>query len=187
MKNLHLWIIGLLLMSLTTTNAQRLIPKQKAIELNTGLVLNNSKSENYFVSAGMTIQSGKGNYSFVGFEYNREIQNYKTVTIPIETYIAEAAYSLNLIADRRKNVLINFSLSAIAGFERINKGEELLFDGAMILSESNFVYGGVGKLSVEVYISDRIVLIPHVKTKALWNTSRELFRPSAGLGIRINL
>lgn len=186
MKRLHLYIMGLFLLSFTI-KAQRLIPKQKAVELNTGLLLNDSKSKNYFISVDLTIQSGKGNYSFFGLEYLRESENYKTIIIPIETYVAEAGYSFNLIADRKKNVLINFSISALAGFENINKGEEFLFDGAMILNESNFVYGASGEISVEVYISDRIVLIPHIKTKALWNTSRDLFSPSAGFGIRINL
>lgn len=186
MIRLHIYIIGFFLISFMG-KAQRLIPKQKAFELSAGLLLNDSKNKNYFISAGLTIQTGNGNYSFFGLEYMRESENYKTVTIPIETYIAEAGYSFNLIADRKKNVLINFSLSALAGFENINKGEELLFDGAKILSESNIVYGAGGKLSVEVYISDRIVLVPHIKIKTLWNTSRDLFRPSAGFGIRINL
>lgn len=186
MKRLHLYIIVLFLMSLTT-KAQRLIPKQKAIELNAGFLLNDSKSENYFLNTAITNQSGKGNYSFFSFEYLNEKQNYKKVSIPIETFLAEAGYSFNLISDRKKNVLINFSLSATAGFERINKGNDLLFDGAEILSESNFVYGAGGKVSTEIYISDRIVLIPHIKAKALWNSSRELIRPSLGLGIRINL
>lgn len=186
MKRLHLYIIGLFLMSITT-KAQRLIPKQKAIELNAGFLLNDSKSENYFLNTTITNQSGKGNYSFFSFEYLNEEHIYKTATIPIETFLAEAGYSFNLISDRKKNVLINFLLSATAGFESINKGNDLLFDGAEILSKSNFVYGTSGKVSAEIYISDRIVLIPHVKAKALWNSSRELIRPSAGLGIRINL
>ncbi|MCX8530930.1 conjugal transfer protein TraO [Chryseobacterium luquanense] len=186
MKRLHLYIIGLFLMSITTT-AQRLIPRQKAIELNAGFLLNDSKSENYFINITVTNQSGKGNYSFFSFEYLNEKQKYKKVTIPIETFLAEAGYSFNLISDRKKYVLFNFSLSATAGFESINKGNDLLFDGAMILTKSNFVYGTGGKVSAEIYISDRIVLIPHVKAKALWNSSRELIRPSACLGIRINL
>lgn len=186
MIRLHIYIIGLFLISFMG-KAQRLIPKQKAVELSAGLLLNDSKSKNYFISAGLTIQTGKGNYSFFDLEYMRESENYKTVIIPIETYIAEAGYSLNLLADRKKNVFINLSLSAVAGFENINKGKELLFDGAMILSEFNFVYGASGEISVEVYISDRIILVPHIKTKAVWNTSRDLFRPSAGFGVRINL
>ncbi|MBW3522891.1 conjugal transfer protein TraO [Chryseobacterium sp. NKUCC03_KSP] len=186
MKRLHFYIIGLFLISFMG-KAQRLIPKLKAIELNAGLLLNNSTNKNYFISTGLTIQAGKGNYSFFGFEYLRESKNYKTVAIPIDTYIAEAGYSLNLLADRNKNILVNFSISAVAGFENINKAEELLFDGAMILNESNFVYGAGGKISVEVYVSDRLVLVPHIKTKVLWNISRDLFRPSAGFGIRINL
>ncbi|MFP3591443.1 conjugal transfer protein TraO [Chryseobacterium sp. SIMBA_038] len=186
MKRLHLYIIGLFLISLTT-KAQRLIPKQKAIEFNAGFLLNDSKSENYFLNTTITNQSGKGNYSFFSFEYLKEKQNYETITIPVETFLAEAGYSFNLISDHKKYVLFNFSLSATAGFESINKGNDLLFDGAEILSESNLVYGVGGKISVEIYISDRIALIPHIKAKALWNSSRELIRPSAGLGIRINL
>jgi cold shock CspA family protein len=186
MKRLHLYITGLFLISITT-EAQRLIPKQKAIELNAGFLLNDSKSENYFLNTTVINQSRQGNYSFFSFEYLKEKQNYKTVTIPIETFLAEAGYSFNLISDRKKNVLINFSLSATAGFERINKGNDLLFDGAKILNESHFIYGAGGKVSAAIYISDRIVLIPHIKTRALWNTSRDLLRASAGFGIRINL
>ncbi|AZB30310.1 conjugal transfer protein TraO [Chryseobacterium balustinum] len=186
MKRLHFYVISLFLMSLTA-KAQRLIPTQKAIELNAGFLLNDSKSENYFLNTTITNQSGKGNYSFFSFEYQNEKHNYKTVLIPIETFLAEAGYSFNLISDRKKNLLFNFSLSATAGFESINKGNNLLFDGAEILSESNFVYGAGGTVSIEIYLSDRIVLLPHVKAKALWNSSRELIRPSAGLGIRINL
>jgi hypothetical protein len=170
-----------------TTKAQRLIPRQKAIELNAGFILNDSKSENYFLNTTITNQSGKGNYSFFSFEYLNEKQNYKKVIIPIETFLLEAGYSLNLISDRKKNLLFNFSLSATAGFESINKGNDLLFDGAMILTKSNFVYGTGGKVSAEIYISDGIVLIPHVKAEALWNSSRELIKPSTGLGIKINL
>lgn len=186
MKRLHFYVISLFLMSLTI-KAQRLIPRQKAIELNAGFILNDSKSENYFLNTTITNQSGKGNYSFFSFEYQNEKQNYKTVSIPIETFLGEAGYSFNLISDPKKNLLLSFSLSATAGFESINKGNDLLFDGALILSESNFVYGAGGKLSVEIYISDRMVFIPHLKTKILWNTSRDVFRPSAGFGIRINL
>lgn len=170
-----------------TAKAQRLIPKQKAIELNAGFLFNASESENYFLNTTITNQSGKGNYSFFSFEYLNEKQNYKTISIPIETFLGEAGYSFNLISDRKRNLLFNFSLSATVGFESINKGNDLLFDGAEILSESNFVYGAGEKVSAEIYISDRIVLLPHVKAKALWNSSRELIRLSTGLGIRINL
>lgn len=186
MKPLQYYLIIMLLMSFSA-KSQRMLPKQKAIEVNEGFLLKDFRSENYFISAGMTIQASKGNYSLFSLEYLRESENYKTITIPIETYLAETGYSFNIIADNKKNVLINLSLSAVAGFENINNGEELLFDGAMILSKSNFVYGAGGRLSVEIYISDRIVLIPHIKIRALWNTSRDLFRPSAGFGIKINL
>lgn len=186
MKPLQYYLIIMLLMSFSA-KSQRMLPKQKAIEVNAGFLLNDLRTENYFISVGMTIQAGKGNYNFFGIEYLRESENYKISTIPIETYLAEAGYSFNLISDRKKNILFNFSLSAAAGFQNINRRQNFLFDGALILSESNFVYGAGGKISTEIYISDRIILIPHIKAKVLWNSSRNLLIQSAGFGIRINL
>ncbi|WP_375379288.1 conjugal transfer protein TraO [Chryseobacterium luquanense] len=56
-----------------------------------------------------------------------------------------------------------------------------------MLNESSLIYGGSGKLSIEVYLSDRIVFIASGKAKLLWNTLFENIRPSAGPGIRFNL
>lgn len=42
-------------------------------------------------------------------------------------------------------------------------------------------------MSLEFFVSDRIVLLLQGKALALWDTSQKQFRPSSGMGIRINL
>ncbi|MBD3905381.1 conjugal transfer protein TraO [Chryseobacterium sp. C-2] len=170
----------------TTVSAQRMLPKQKGIEVNVGL-LNNNISDNYFINAGLIKHSKKGNYVIYSLEYSKNSIPYKTIDIPVENYTAEIGYSFNVIADRRKSLMFNVSFSALGGYEDVNKGEQLLYDGAKLLNKSSMIYGGSGKLSIEMYLSDRIVLIASGKTKWLWNTSLEKIRPSAGLGIRFNL
>lgn len=91
-----------------------------------------------------------------------------------------------LLGDTRKNITLNAGITGVLGYESINRGEALLYDGAKILTEDNFIYGAGGRLSFETYLSDRFVLILQGRTKVLWGTDLEQFRPSAGLGLRIN-
>ena len=86
--------------------AQRMLPKQKSIGINTGLLLKKS-SRNYFVNTDFIIYSKKGNYSIYSFEYGRKIIPYKKIDVPVENYSLEVGYSFNLIADLTKSFLIN--------------------------------------------------------------------------------
>ncbi len=52
----------------------------------------------------------------------------------------------------------------------------MLYDGAKILSEDNFIYGAGGRLTFETYLSDRFVLVLQGRTKVLmgyriWDSS----------------
>ena len=88
--------------------------------------------------------------------------------IPQETYTAEGGYSFFLLGDTRKNITLNFALTGVIGYETINRGETLLYDGAKILTEDNFIYGAGVRLSFEKYLSDRFVVILQGRTKVLW-------------------
>lgn len=83
--------------------------------------------------------------------------------------------------------MINCSISAVGGYEQINRDKTGLPDGALLKNESSFTCGASGQLSVELYLSDRFVLLGYGKPRILWKTSLENLRPSVGLGLRINL
>lgn len=178
--------IIILILSHSMVRAQRMIPKQKAIELSSGNLLK-KHHENYFVNLGLVVYAKKGNYFLYSVEFSKNMSDYKTFKIPIENYLGEIGYSLNLISNKTKSLVINSTISVVGGYEQINRDITDLPDGSVVRSKSSFIYGASGRLSVELYLSDRFVLLGYGKARILWNTSLENLRPSAGLGLRINL
>lgn len=167
-------------------NAQRMIPNQKAFEINVGTFAETQVNRNFYLNAGFVVYGKKGNYQLYGLEYSRQIANYKSLSIPIENYLAEAGYSLHLIGDYKRNINLYTSMSATAGHETINKGNSELPDGGLIVDQDNFIYGAGGRLSLETYITDQLVFLIQGKVRVLWNTDLEKFRPSLGFGFRFN-
>lgn len=182
----YIYAVMLAMISITAAQAQRMLPKQKGLEINVGALSTEEHCRNYYLGIGLTVNGKNGNYQLWSLEYNHEYARYKGVRIPLETYTAEGGYSLQLLGDARKMITLNATLTAVGGYETINRGADLLFDGAVIRNQEGFVYGVGGHLSLETYLSDRFVLLLQGRAKMLWGTSTDQFRPSAGLGLRFN-
>ncbi|TDD77177.1 conjugal transfer protein TraO [Flavobacterium caseinilyticum] len=182
----YIYTMMFVLIGITIAQAQRMLPKQKGLEVNAGTLSDDYPGRNYYLNIGMTVNGKNGNYQLWALEYTYQYDAYKNLRLPQETYTAEGGYSFFLLGDTRKNITLNAAITGVLGYESINRGEALLYDGAKILTEDNFIYGAGGRLSFETYLSDRFVLILQGRTKVLWGTDLELFRPSAGLGLRIN-
>lgn len=181
-------IYTILMVSLTITAAQsqRMLPKQKGLEINTGILSDDKLGTDYYINAMMTINAEKGNYQLWGFEYSQKQHNYKSIKIPHETFTVQGGYSFLLLGDAQRNFTVNFGLTGVVGYERLNRGKMILYDGAKIISGDNFIYGASGRLTLDTYLSDKIVFLIQVRTKMYWNTDLEQFRPSLGLGLRFN-
>ena len=182
----YIYTLMLFFMVFTVTQAQRMLPKQKGLEISTGILSNDKIGNDYYINIGMTVNGKNGNYQLWALEYTHQYHDYKDIRIPQETYTFEGGYSFFLLEDNRKNITLNFGITGVVGYENINRGETMLYDGAKILSENNFVYGTGGRLTLETYLSDRFVLVLQGRTKVLWGTDMEQFRPSAGVGLRFN-
>src|SRR5690606_30808524 len=165
--------------------AQRMLPKQKGLEVNAG-ILSKEISDNYYLNLTLTVNGKNGNYWIWGVEYTHQLSGYRDVQIPLDNYTGEAGYSLQLLADARKTITLNAGLTAVAGYETINRSEAMLPDGSIILDKDNFVYGTGGRLTLETYLSDRFVLLLQGRTKVLWGPALKQFRPPAGLGSGLN-
>lgn len=177
----YTYTVMLVLIGITVSQAQRMLPNQKGLEINTGVF-----SNDYYVNIGMTVNGKNGNYQLWALEYTHQYHNYKDLHIPQETFTAEGGYSFFLLGDTRKNITLNTAITGVVGYENINRGETMLYDGAKILSEDNFIYGAGGRLTFETYLSDRFVIILQGRTKVFWGTDLQQFRPSAGVGLRFN-
>ena len=181
-----IYTILMVLLTIATTRAQRMLPKQKGLELSTGSLSNEKIGTDYYIGVSMTINGKKGNYQIWGLEYSKILHSYKSIKVPQQTITAEGGKSFFLLGDAQKNITLNFGLTGIVGYESLNRGQQILYDGAKILSEDNFIYGVGGRLSLETHLSDLVILLLQCKTKVLWNTDMEQFRPSLGIGIRYN-
>lgn len=182
----YIYTVMLALISVTASQAQRMLPKQKGLEVSAGVLSDDKIGNDYYINVAMTVNGKNGNYQIWALEYTHQYHDYKDLRIPQETYTAEGGYSFFLLGDTRKNFTLNAGITGVIGYETINRGEAMLNDGAKIVSEDNFIYGAGGRLSFETYLSDRFVLVLQGRTKVLWGTDMKQFRPSAGVGLRFN-
>jgi hypothetical protein len=182
----YIYTAMFILIGFTIAQAQRMLPKQKGLEVNAGTLSDDLSGRNYYLNIGMTVNGKNGNYQLWALEYTQQYDEYKDIHLAHETYTVEGGYSFFLLGDARKNITLNAAITGVLGYESINRGEAFLYDGSKILAEDNFIYGAGGRLSFETYLSDRFVLILQGGIKVLWGTDLEQFRPSAGLGLRFN-
>lgn len=179
-------LIIIMLLACIHTQAQRMLPRQKGLEISTGILAASEIDQNYFINLSLTINGKNKGYWLLGTEYTRQSASHKRFLIPLETYTAEGGYSLRIIANARKSINLNTAVLGIAGYETINRGKEMLPDGAIIQNQEGFIYGAGGRLSLETYLGDKFTIVFQGKAKMLWGTSMDAFRPGAGLGLRYN-
>ena len=182
----------------TSSHAQRLIPGQRGWQLSYNIPINTGK-DNYLhtpkalPSGGfgwamaMTINHKRANQWLFGLEYAKKHFAYRDMQIPSETIVFEGGYLLNLFSDAGKNVLLNTGITAVAGYETVNRNEKLLPDGATLLTRDRFVYGGAYHLALDVFVIDNLVFFVKGKCNVLWGSDVEMFRPSLQTGIRLIL
>lgn len=183
----YIYTVMLAIASVTIAQAQRMLPGQKGIEISTGTLSDEHPARNYFVNIGLTVNGKHGNYQLWALEYTHQYYNYKDLRIPQETYTAEGGYSFYLFGTPVKSISINLGITGVVGYETVNRGEQLLYDGAKISYDDEVIYGVGGRISLEAYLSNRFVLFVQGRTKVMWGTPLEKFRPAAGVGLRFNL
>lgn len=172
----------------SASHAQRLIPGERGLQFSLGMPVSESKlfvNGNFIAGLSLTINHKRANHWLVGLEYSNKHFAYRHEQIPVETFAFEGGYMVNLFADASKNVLLNTGVSAVGGYEIINRNESLLYDGATLMDKDSFVYGGAYHLVLDLFVTDNLILFIKGKYNVLWNSDVEMFRPQIGAGIRI--
>jgi len=169
--------------------AQRYLPGQKGIQLTGGCVdgfkLKNEDGQAFFGGLALSSYTKNGNRWVFGAEYLQKKHVYKDILIPASQITAEGGYYYKFLSDPSKTVFFSFGASAMAGYETINWGKELLFDGATISSKDNFLYGGAISFEIETYLSDRFVLLVNARERILFGSDISKFHTQVGVGIKI--
>lgn len=168
------------------TFAQQMIPGQTGIELSYSVFPKSPENQNYALSAGLVSYLRNGNYFFGLAEYNIKYYEYTNYNIPIDTFLLGGGYSFYVWGDFTRIVNLNLGIGGLAGYEQVNRGNELLYDGSMLTATDNFIYGANGKLSIESYLTGHLVFLVNGQLRFLKNSQMAQFHSLLGIGIRYN-
>ena len=170
-------------------HAQRALPKMRGLELRGGMVdgFHSSSKRNetgYYVGAAMSVYAKNMSKWVFGAEYLNRYHPYKDGRIPVAQFTAEGGYYFKFLSDGSKTVFFSIGGSALAGYETVNWGERLLYDGSTIQNKDAFLYGGAITLEVETYLTDGIILLLTGRERILWGTTTGHFHTQFGVGLR---
>ena len=172
------------------SQAQRLIPKQRGIEVLGSVPLIKGEKlfagDNFGVGISLTRYLKRENYTFASLEYEQQNMPYRSYNIPMKDILLHLGYMQPILTDRGKNVLVYVGVSALCGYEELNRDKKLLPDGATLLDRSRFVYGGAVHGSVEVFLTDRVLFLVKAQGRFLFGTDVHRFRPAVSAGLRFN-
>lgn len=173
------------------SHAQRLIPKQKGIEVVGSVPLIKGEKlfakENFGVGVSLTRYLKRKNYTFVGVEYEQQNMPYRDYAVQLKDALLQVGYMHPILSDNGKNVFLYAGISALGGYEELNEDKKLLPDGATLLDSSRFVYGGAVLGSVEVFLTDKILFVLKAQGRLLLGSDVHRFRPALSAGLRFNL
>ncbi len=172
------------------SQAQRLIPKQRGIEVVGSVPLIKGEKlftgDNFGMGAALTRYLGRKNYTFVMAEYEQQNMPYRSYSVKLKDALLHLGYMHPVLSDRGKNVLLYGGISALGGYEQLNEDKRLLPDGATLLDRSRFVYGGAVHGSVEVFLTDRVLFLVKAQGRFLFGSDVHRFRPALSAGLRFN-
>lgn len=169
--------------------AQRCLPGQKAIQVSASFVdgfnLSNGNKQAFAGGAFFSRYLRNGNRTEFGIEYLQKKHAYKDMLIPVSQITAEGGYRLVFLSDASKTLFLSLGASLMAGYETVNWDKKVLFDGATITSEDNFLYGGAVSINADIFLSDRFAITLHVKERLLLGSSVNEFHTQAGAGLKV--
>ena len=173
------------------SQAQRLIPKQRGIEVVGSVPLIKGEKlftgDNFGVGISLPRYRKKENYTFVMAEYEQQNMPYRSYNVNLKDALLQVGYMHQILSDNGKNVFLYGGISALGGYEELNEDKKLLPDGATLLDRSHFVYGGAVHGSVEVFLTDRVILLVRAQGRFIFGTDVHHFRPALSAGFRFNL
>ena len=172
--------------------AQRYFPGLFGVQVKGGIVDGFSKGKGEKQAYSFGIAFNTYTYSahqwVFGAEYLEKSHVYKDRFIPIQQYTADAGYYHTLYAIPSKMCYFLIGLSGMVGYEEVNKGKKMLFDGASIESKSAFLGGVAATFEMETFLSDKLILTLTARERVLWGstTGKFHFQLSAGVRFIIN-
>lgn len=131
---------------------------------------------NYHIDRQDFIQGGV----FVGFNSER----VRDITVPYSILTANVAYLTKIYSTFDDVFRLYIGGGLLAGQETINRGRNVLEDGAVLLNDSNFIWGAFSSLEGEILLNDEWSFIIKYNQYLHLNSDLGLTTPFIGLGVR---
>ena len=181
-------ILAFVLSLVGEAQAQRFLPGQKGIQFTTSAVdgfnLKNEDKQAFAVGLAFSNYRHFGDHWVFGAEYLQKKNLYRDELIPTSQFTAEGGYYLSYFASPRKTFLFSIGISAMTGYESVNWGKKLLYDGSSIKNKDAFLYGGALSLELEAFLSDRTILLVHARERVLFGSTINKLHLQVGVGIK---
>lgn len=185
----YLLIMAVLVTFIGTASAQRYLPGQRGLEFTGGFVngfkVSKQDEQAFYGNISMSTYTKKGNRWVFGAEYLQKQFEYRDVYLPVAQITAEGGHYFKFLSDGSKTVFFSLGASAIAGYETLNWGKSLLYDGASLADEDSFIYGGALSFEIETYLSDRVVFLVRARERVMFGSSINRFQFQVGAGVKI--
>lgn len=170
-------------------SAQRYLPGQTGLELRLGGVDDFGRNVRHLrgnFQIGLALSRYNRNRSrwVVGADYVKKHYAYKETAVPKEQFTAEAGCLFPFLSDRGRNVFLSAGLSALAGYERVNRNGRLLYDGATLLHKGAFIYGFAPAFEMEAYLTDRWAFLFNVRQCVFFGSSVGHFHTVVAVGLK---
>ena len=186
----YLYITFALLVLLAgQAGAQRRLPKMKGVSLTAGMTDGfyckaNKPDAGFSFGLAVSTYAKKRNQWVLGGEVLKRNTPYRDGSIPLVQYTGEGGYYYNIFSSPNKTVFLSIGGSAMLGYESVNGGKRLLYDGATLGQCESFNYGGAITLEAETYLSDRLVLLLRLRERILWGSASTHAHFQYGIGIK---
>lgn len=170
-------------------SAQRYLPGQTGLELTLGGVDDFGRNVRHLrgnFQVGLALSRYNRNRSrwVFGADYVKKHYAYKETAVPKEQFTAEAGCLFPFLSDRGRNVFLSAGLSALAGYERVNRNGRLLYDGATLLHKGAFIYGFAPAFEMETYLTDRWAFLFNVRQRVFFGSSVGHFHTVVAVGLK---
>ena len=185
MKKLFVLIIIALCIVAPETMAQRYLASMRGLQVTAGSVNALNYDKGFHTGIAFSQYTKRTDRLVFGFEYLEKSHSYKDITVPQSQFTVDAGYYLKFISNARKWLFVSVGASGMAGYETVNWGEKLLFDGATLENKDKFLWGAALTLETEIYLIDRLVLLVNIRERLLSGSSIGNLNTQFGLGIKV--
>lgn len=181
---------ALLLLCAGQAAAQRCLPGMSSVELRADMADGfytgaSSRNSGYAFEVFWSRFNGHANTWSFGGSYFQSYRPYgERGRIPVSQFAAEGGFNLDIVSDYSQTFHLYGGVYALAGYETVNRGRQLLPDGSMLHDRNAFIYGGAVALQAEFYLSDRFVLTANVKERFVFGNSTGHYHTQYGVGVK---